>query len=354
MENTSNNENFWNDLLHQSYPVSIIDRFLDSINIKKLLKIILHKPPFKVTNSFISGFILLIFLIWLYYLSDNTSKSIIIGVLIIFLILDFLGKNVDFIRTFLFSEDSNKAFINNISKYSSDEAEKQTRIRRFTSSNINHYLDKVKKNPNSEYGFVLENILIYNSLSIENFDIIFSEEFLKLNLLRKNLIIKLLMSYKDKLSKKDLLNLYNYFKIDDKILRYIFATQTQSEFLIKDNLELNVYAEKFQINSDSNFKTLKLNLPNLEIDRRKLLESSVNNGAVITFFLTLAFTGILNFFMDILLTNGNLNPKHSINFLLVFVFSLIISVVIVSINWKIFSQIQIKNWNNFKAFVESV
>lgn len=42
---------------------SIIDWFLDIINVKKLIKIVFSKTPIKVTNSFISGIILLIFLV---------------------------------------------------------------------------------------------------------------------------------------------------------------------------------------------------------------------------------------------------------------------------------------------------
>ena len=59
MDNSANEEK---PRINGSYDQeSIIDRFLDVINIKKLLRIVFDKTPFKVTNSFISGIVLLIF-----------------------------------------------------------------------------------------------------------------------------------------------------------------------------------------------------------------------------------------------------------------------------------------------------
>ena len=116
------------------------------------------------TRLYLESFYLF-FLIWSSY-ADNFSRNIVILILIIFLVLDLLGKNVDFIRKYLFSEDSNYAFLDNINKYSFIEAERQTKFRKFTSKNINHYLKKIHENPNPKYGFVLENILLYNNLSI--------------------------------------------------------------------------------------------------------------------------------------------------------------------------------------------
>jgi hypothetical protein len=321
---------------------SIIDRFLDVINIKRLLKIVFDKTPFRISNSFISGFILLIFLSWLYY-ADIFSKYIVILVLIIFLVLDLLGKNVGFVRRFLFSEDSNNAFLDNINKYSFDEAGRQTILRKFTPSNINHYLQKIKENPNLKYGFVLENILLYNRLSIENFDILFSEDFLNFNLLRRDFVINLLMNYKDRLSKNDLVNLCNYYKTDEKILRYIFATQIQSEFLVRINTDLMVYSEKFQINKDSEFYKLKRNLPSFPLDLMNLRLNTLKLGIILCLVL---FAG------NSLIINGYVNPSYSIILLLVFMAVLLFSALIAYTIYHIFYPRLMDKWDKFKTFVE--
>jgi hypothetical protein len=265
-----------------------------------------------------------------------------------------LGKNVDFIRKFLFNEDNNKAFLDNMNKYSFDEIGQQTRLRKFTSSNVNHYLNKIKKDPNSEYGFVLENILSHSDLTIENFNILFSEEFLKLNFLRDEIVIRLLMIYKDKLSQKNLLNIYNHFKTNEKIVRYIFATQIQSEFLINENNQLKNYSERFQSTKSSAFYELRENLPNLSKEILNLASNLVTIGLILWVLLSMSILFIINIFQkNLMLSNGYINPSYSSTFFLISIIVLIYVGSMMYILWKILSEKKIEKWKKFKSFVDT-
>jgi hypothetical protein len=278
---------------------------------------------------------------------------IILVVLIIFLFLEVLVKNVDKLKSILFNEDKNRTFLDNMHKYSVDEIKGQTRIRDFTSSNVNHYLNKIKKDPSSGYGFVLENILSYSDLSIENFNILFSEEFLKLNFLRDEIVIRVLMRYKDTLSQKNVLNLYNHFKNNEKIHKFIFATQIQSEFLVNENSQFIRYFKSFQSEKSSEFSKLKRELPNLWNDQQKLLSQLVTYGIFgwlcLTFFIITGFKSQPNF----LLSNGYVNPSFSFIFLMIFIGESVYVIAMMYISWKIFSEKIWDKWDKFMYFVNT-
>jgi hypothetical protein len=342
---------------NQSYDKeSIIENFLDIINIKSLLRIVLNKTGFKFSNSFIRGLIVLIFLIWLYYFADYFWKTVILVVLIFSLILDFSGKNFDFIRKYLFNEDNNKAFLENIGSYPLNEAYRQTILRRFTPSNISFYLNKIRENPEVnlkiEYGFVLENFVQYNELSIENLNIFLSENFLNFNVLRDNIIIIILLKYKDKLSQNHLVNLYNHYGSDEKIKKYIIATQNQSEFLIKNYTEMKTYKEKIY-HADSQFSELRRKLPVFPKDRLNLLNSLFFIGVIMWGSLSFSIIFLLNEKIPILI-NGYISSAYPYLSIISFLIAGIYSFCLMSILYSIFDDKLIKNLEDFRTFVEKI
>lgn len=331
---------------------SIIDWSLDIINIKKLLTIIFSKTPIKVTDSFISGIILLVFLIWIFNFNDHFTQMIVIIILSIFLTLEILVKNVDKLKRILFSEDNNNSFLDNLQKYSIDETKRQSRIREFTSGNVNHYLKKILADPNIENGFILENIVSYSDLSIENFNILFSDEFLKQNFLRQEIIIRILMRYKDSLSQLNLLNLYNNFKTNDEIQKYIFATQIQSEFLVKENPHLNKYYEKFQVKQTPEFFILIKNLPNLSNARQQLFSKIISIGFLVWFILILVIIyEFSTIYPNFILSTGVINPSFSLIFFIVFLITSLCILSMIYILWKLLSDKIMKKWTDFMDYV---
>lgn len=278
---------------------------------------------------------------------------IVLFVLVFFLCLELLVKNVDKLKSILFNEDNNKTFLDNLHKYSIDEIARQTRIRNFSSSNVNHYLNKIKKEPSSEYGFVLENILSYSNLSIENFNILFSEEFLKLNFLRDEIVIRVLMRYKDSLSQKNLLNLYHRFKNNDRIQKFMFATQIQSEFLVNENSQFKKYYQKFQSEKSLEFSKLKRELPNLGTDQQKLLSKLGMLGVIGLGCLTYVIFNGLNSQRNLMLPNGYINPSFSFIFLIIFFGICLYVFAWIYVSWRFFSEKIWKKWDLFMSFVNN-
>jgi hypothetical protein len=255
---------------------SIINRFLDVINIKEFLEIIFSKIHIKTSDSFISGFILAIFLIWLYHelsiLELNLSSwMVVLYVLFIFLFLDFLGKNTDTIKKFLFNEENNRNFLNNINSYDARNVQNEILLRNFSPLNINFYLNKIEEEPQKESGFIFENIIINNDLTVENLNKIFSPRIRIF--LRENLVIDLLIKYRNRLSINNIKNLYDYYGSNERILKFIFATQNQSEFLKNENIELLPYFEKYRLNKTSEF--VKIN--------NELIKNDISNFREFTF-----------------------------------------------------------------------
>jgi hypothetical protein len=162
----------------------------------------------------------------------------------------------------------------------------------------------------------------------------------------------LLINYKDKLSKKDLLNLYNYFKTDEMILRYIFATQIQSEFLIKEKNELKQYSEKFQI-KNLEFRKLKLSVPSFPLDLIKMRLNVAKFGTILAIVLYLGIVFTVNFFINLITPNDYVNQSNSAIITWILICALIASVLISYIVLKIFHPRLMKRWNKFKEFVES-
>ncbi len=244
-------------------PESIIAMTLDIINIREFFRVIFKKLHIVATKPFVDGLILLLFLIILYkyaniLILDLSWPMVIIYVVTIFILLDLSGANIDRIKGILFTEEKNRQFLENIYKYPDDELAIQTKIRKFSPSNITFFLTTIKNDPNKNYGFVFENILLKNELSPNNLDLLFTNEIL--GFCRDGVVIDLLIKYKDLLSKNNILNLFNYSKNNETLLKFIFATQKQSEFLYKQIIEkedITIFYEQFQVNKSKEFTDLE-------------------------------------------------------------------------------------------------
>ena len=136
------------------------------------------------------------------------------------------------------------------------------------------------------------------------------------------------------------------------ILRYIIATQIQSEFLIKEHIELIKYSEKFQI-KNLEFRKLKINVPRFPLDIVKLRLNVAKLGAILIMVLYVGIVFSVNLFINLITPNGYVNQSYSTFITLIFISALIASVLISYISLKIFHPRLMERWNKFKEFVES-
>jgi hypothetical protein len=294
-------------------PDSIIDRFLDIINVKKLLTVVINKTPLKTTNTFISGLILAIFLTWLYnelHVLQVTLDSwmIVLYILVLFLIVELLGKNVDSIKRLLFNEDNNRAFLKNITiSRNVYDTQNEILLRKFSPSNIDFYLNIIETNPHAESGFVLEKLIIGTDLTINNLNKLFSPTIIPF--IREEIAIELLLNYRNKLSKENLLNLYNYFRSNDLIIKYICATQSQCEFLRNENVELATLYKKIREERKDQFASINLEMSYRIRDYKKFSSAS----AMMAMVCQISTISAVGFWMQptFVTKTGYINPTFS-------------------------------------------
>jgi hypothetical protein len=236
-------------------PNSVIKLIFDQFAITHAFKNIMYKTSWKVTNQLNDAIVLFIFLVILYYESnllklDLSLASITLYVLIIFIIIEFIGANNPYFKRLFFSEEKAEHFINNLKSYRTTEVDKDLSLLTFSPKTINSLLTIIETDKNKIHPYIVDDILRYNTLSTENLDRIFSFEILRSNL-RRELIIDLLMKYKNQLSQKNIENIYTFFKEDENLVKILIATQIDSQSLFgieSDNSKLKEYFDKYQIN----------------------------------------------------------------------------------------------------------
>lgn len=309
-------------------PDSVISIFFDMFNIKKILKTIFNLIRVKTTDSFISGIILIIFLWFLYHFTLNSTDigifeisfpptwpMIIFWIIIIFVVVDLLASNVGSIKKYLFNEEKNKAFLENLKSYPANKIEDEIILRKLSSSNINYYLDLVKEDPTYENAFILDYITRTDKLTIDNFNRIFTFEILKF--FSESSIIRILLYHQNKLSENNLKNLFEYFKCNELIIKMIFATQDQTELLIRSDINLKRFYDEFEMNKTENFDLVKT-----EMERKIHINLTRFSTPllVVSFFVSLFL--LFPFFMNVFHIQNT--TTYNIPFTLVIIGSMII------------------------------
>jgi hypothetical protein len=241
---------------------SIIHVFFDTLGVKKIVKRIFNFIHIKTTDQFIDGFILLIYLSLLFAsleLINWNHLSVVVTLFMvgIFIFFELIGKNTDVLKRFLFSEESNKWFIENINSFSYDQIRYKIKNRVFSFSNITLLLTKITHHPDLNSSVIIEGILENNDLSKENIDKIFSPDLL--GIFREGFVHYLLMRFKNSLTIGNIQNLYTFYKSNDLMIKMIFATQLHSELLItmeKEDPRLKKYFEIFQNHRSNELKKI--------------------------------------------------------------------------------------------------
>ena len=249
---------------------SLIESYLDQYGVNLFLNNTFEKFPIKTTKISRQAIILFIFLAVVFNSAKLINLDFSVPMLSLYgllgiIFLDVIPRNsshLGYFKRFIFTEEKNRIFIDNICTYQNNEIPREISLRNFSSSSINYFLEKIKCDPKKYHEYIIESFLRLTRLSPENLDLVFTAEILMH--LRESFIINLLIKYRNQLSQNNITIYYNFFKLNDKMIRLLFATQNQSEFLYKlerDSLQLKQYYENFQLNKTVDFIKFDKKLP---------------------------------------------------------------------------------------------
>lgn len=304
-------------------PNSVIKLVFDQFAITHAIKKIIDKTSWKATDQLNDAVVLFIFLVVLFYESQLLKPELSLAVvtliiLLFFIVVEFVGTNIPYFSRLFFSEEKAEHFITNLESYKMPVVERNISLLTFSPKNINSLLSIIQTNKNKIHPYIVDQILQYNALSTENLDRVFSIEILKSNL-RRDLIIDLLMKYKNQLSTENIENVFTVFMDDEQLIRILIATQIDSESLISihpTNQQHIEYFDKYQKNNENKTKISTL------IKRTRLN---------IVFFRIIAFFFFLPFFwISILFCLSYFNMVNSLNIGSTMLVSLFISGFLVS------------------------
>lgn len=243
---------------------SIISIVFDQLNIKRLLKLIFSKTPIKVTDQFIDAFLLLAFLLIIFYNSGllklEWSLATIALVSIFTLALgDLIASNTPFFKRFFSRDIKTKIFLENIPSMTKREIKDGIKFQIFSSNCMNFFLKSIEKDKDKFPPYFISIVIDTQVLRKENLDLLFSPAILK-NIL-PNVIIDVCFRNKDSLTQEHVKNIYDIYKNNEKIVKILIATQSNSYYLIQkfpETSELSNYYDKYQSNKKHLDWTLKI------------------------------------------------------------------------------------------------
>jgi hypothetical protein len=242
--------------IEENEPNSVIKYLFDQFGITHIFKNIGDKTSWEITWQLNDALILFIFLFFTFFVSKLITwdllspPMLILGILLLFLITEFVGANTSFFKGLFFSEEKANYFLRNFTTNKTTDIEKELQNLNFSPKNVQLLLEIIMSDKKKIPSYVVDEILTKNSLSPENINTIFST-IIRSYELRRDLIIDLLIKYQNQLSSDNLDNLYTKYKNDKQIVKLIFTTQIDSHSLINKestNEEFIRYYESFQNN----------------------------------------------------------------------------------------------------------
>ena len=234
---------------------SLISIFLDNFKVKDTLKLFFKLPilkNIKTTEQLFNVIILFIFLCLIFFetgilKTDNLSVVIILGALVLALIGELLSANFQLISKILVSEERTKSFLDNLSSMSREDVESGIRSRKFSVDNLNQFIEKIK-DPNAYSPNIIEVVFDSQVLVQSNFNKLFQSEILKN--INEGTIYKILIKYGDFLTNENMINCYESYKDNDKIIKMLIASCKYSDSLNKkypDDDRLVKYYTNYQL-----------------------------------------------------------------------------------------------------------
>lgn len=267
---------------------SIISIFFEQLNIKSLLKLIFSKTPIKVTDQFIDAFLLLAFLLIVFYNSGSLKLEwslATIALVSIFMLafVDLIASNTPFFKRFFSRDIKTKMFLENIPSMTKREIKDGIKFQIFSSNCMNFFLKSIEKDKDKFPPYFISIVIDTQVLRKENLDLLFSPAILK-NIL-PNVIIDVCFRNKDSLTQEHVKNIYDIYKNNEKIIKILIATQSNSYYLIQkfpETSELSNYYTKYQ----SNKKHLDWTLKIIPISKFRAIQS-LSTISLLLFFIVI-------------------------------------------------------------------
>jgi len=271
-------------------PFSLIEHVMDHFTIKYGIKKIIVKTSLKVTDQLIDAIIIFVFLTILFYEShvlqiEVSVATVTLGFIFVFILIEFVAANFPTISRHFVSEEKAEYFIKNLGSYDWPKIERTLELLTFSPKNINSLFTYFQTQKDNTHFYIIDDILLWNPLSNENLDRFFSSDILSLNP-RRELLIDLFLKYRNKLSTKNIENIYNAYQDDEQLIKVLVATQIDSQSLSKKFLKINEYYTKFHQNEKN-----KLEIGNLT----KRSQTKVIPYRLVFFFLfsVMIFIGVM-------------------------------------------------------------
>jgi len=237
-----------------SEPESIIQFFLDQFKIKTtVLDYINEKTSLRLSSRFFDALILLIFLLLVFWETriltpEISSATVILTVIALAALTEFLGANTTVFKKFISKDEKSKIFLQNISFMTHKEMIRFLNFNIFSPKCINFLLVKVKNDTNQIPPGIVEYILTTQDLTKGNLDLLFSRDVMEN--LRESIIVRVLYKKQNALTQQNIVNVYECFKGNNKVIQMLVATQYDIQGLLgnyKDDVKLADYFDSFQV-----------------------------------------------------------------------------------------------------------
>lgn len=219
---------------------SVIELLLDMFNFRKLLKTLFSiQRSFYVTDNLISVilfFSLMLFIFWQNDMLHLEMRSAMTTLTVIIAIgfFEFLGANTSIFRGIFIKDAKTKSFLEKIPYMSNFDIEEELINVNFSPKCLDYFIkqleDKNKYSPEIVYS-----ILNSQALRTQNLNLLFNQRIVKN--LHPTLVMRVLYRRENALSVQSIINIYETFKDDMKVLKVLFATQKYSDCLLETNPE---------------------------------------------------------------------------------------------------------------------
>lgn len=230
---------------------SIIETSLDMFLINPILSFI---PPKYITRQFITGIILLVFLLYIYisygiFKLDLSPLMIVWYILLAVLVIEILIKNYKRVCDYFSNDQKSLNFLKDIDSMTDEEMMVILRTHIFSSKCMNRVLTEFKNDLNKFPPYIINYIVTSQDLTKENLDIFFSKETLKnLEKVNENIVVEILCQKIDRLTETNIRQTYDVFQNNERLIKILFATQIQSKILFEySNPKFQEYFDIFQV-----------------------------------------------------------------------------------------------------------
>jgi hypothetical protein len=220
---------------------SFIRGFFDTFNIKKAVKTVFELTPLKITNQFVDGLIIFVYLLIVFLslglvkLEPNLAVITLI-IILIPIIIEIFVANSPSLKKYFSNEEKAQIFLSNFHSMTHNQIQENINTINFSATNIGIFLEKSYESKQKIPSYIIKQIISANELTIDHLDIIFSTQNLTIFNNDEDFVIFQLNRFTNKLTQENIKNVYSVFKSNDKVIKMLIATQYESNVLLNEKI----------------------------------------------------------------------------------------------------------------------